>query len=899
MNGSRTTDSARIGVLVVVGLNTAFIALDWKARPDRFEDLLAVRLLWDMLMGFVYWGLARGNPVRTMIAGLYLTGLGMLSVIGLAGGTSSSYWPGMMILFLGIPVMLPLSVRQAALAVSVMSTAFVCLPVLSGNPLRANELLAPAFFVLGAAVECVASTAALERLRLNDFAQRREIEEARDHLKEMDRLKARFTANVHHELRTPLTLTLAPLESLMNEEFGPLTEQQRSYTETMHTNALRLLKLINDLLDLAKAESKQLAIHRRPINAVEVVRQLVEGAKPLAKNKGIALTLRDGPSALELNADPDALETIVLNLIGNSLKFTGRGGAVRVAISPAESGGVSIAVQDTGTGLDTSQLARIFDRFAQVDSSETRKHEGTGIGLSLSKELVVLHNGDIWAESPGVGFGTTVCVQLPQGRADPLADEALFIPGSSPVSHDQGLCVSGASSVPVDRTKLHYCELTRTVEKASNSRTPSPSRPFSDGRWRNTILVCEDNPDMRRLLGDLLAKEFNVRFANDGREGLEAVEKEKPDLVLTDVMMPEVSGVDLCAHLKREAGTRGIPVVLITSKAEREMKIKGLEIGADDYITKPFHSRELLARVRSLIRLRALQDELATQNEALRDSNAQLARAMDELKEAETNMVQAERLAAVGELAAGIAHEVNNPVNFAKSAADAMGTFLDDMRGCLGQIRKSVESASQANLRRLLESSELTEAIEGLEELSEIVSTGLGRTGQLVGDLRDFSSPALGGRSSVDVARVMDSALQLTRYTFQRSDVDVIVTAQHDLPLIQADGQALGQVFLNILKNSAEAFDSRSGGEGRVVVSLSKTGGGVVVSIKDNACGVPPEISSRVFDPFFSTKPAGEGTGLGLSICRRVVAEHRGSIELRSAPGEGAEFRIWLPQENA
>ena len=600
----------------------------------------------------------------------------------------------------------------------------------------------------------------------------------------------------------------------------------------------------------------------------------------------------DGVADLEINVDPDALEKIVLNLIGNSLKFTDAGGSVRVAVNRGESDGVCITVRDTGVGLEKRELTRIFDRFAQVDSSATRKHEGTGIGLALTRELVALHDGQIWAESRGVGFGTTIHVRLPIGEAGSCVDEALLVTDGEAL--DPTVNPLSAESTPetTARVELQYCELSRTVEKSSVGVETCLSKVCIEDNASSTILVCEDNPDMRRLLGDLLAKEFNVRFAKNGREGLDAVESDEPDLVLTDVMMPEMSGVELCARLKRNPGTRGIPVILITSKAEREMKIQGLESGADDYITKPFHSRELLARVRSLVRLRTLQGELTERNRALKESNDQLAGAMAELKEAETNMVQAERLAAVGELAAGIAHEINNPLNFAKSAAGAMGSFLAEFRAVIEELRGMVGSDSSVKLRALVESRELDETIEGLEELGGIVSEGLSRTGQLVGDLRDLSAPTQDDRGTVDMAKLLESALQLTRHVFQSDDIRVIANVDASLPMIHGDGRALGQVLLNILKNAAEAFEERGG---CVVVELSSVDEGVLISVKDNASGVAPDIRERLFDPFFSTKPAGQGTGLGLSICRRVVTEHRGIIEVRSAVGKGAEFRIWLP----
>jgi len=430
------------------------------------------------------------------------------------------------------------------------------------------------------------------------------------------------------------------------------------------------------------------------------------------------------------------------------------------------------------------------------------------------------------------------------------------------------------------------------MENEQSSRTTKNPR----------IVVCEDNIDMRTFLRDLLSPEFSVWLAANGREGLELVRKRHPDLVLTDVMMPEMSGIELCRVLKGDPLTAPIPVVLVTSKAERDMKIEGLEEGADDYVTKPFHSKELLARVRSLVKLRLLGRELAQQNDRLARANDELADAMGELKETESQIVRAERLAAVGELAAGLAHEVNNPVNFARNAAKTMSTYVSDVRNAAEAVRTATSDQCRTGERtseamaigpKLLQ---LDEAASVIDELSEIIAEGLDRTARLVGDLHEFAAPWNGERSQVDLRRTVDSALQLTHYQFQSSQVRVQVQQESDLPLVIGDSRAIGQVVLNILKNAAEALEDRQGG--RVKVVLSSVDNGVAVRISDDGPGVSAEAAARVFDPFFTTKPAGRGTGLGLSISRQIIEDHGGHLSLASTPGSGADFTIWLPRES-
>jgi signal transduction histidine kinase len=452
--------------------------------------------------------------------------------------------------------------------------------------------------------------------------------------------------------------------------------------------------------------------------------------------------------------------------------------------------------------------------------------------------------------------------------------------------------------------ELRTTEMERHVDRLEKSEASDPQAQAASQATNQSaeVLIVEDNPDMRRLLADLVGQEFRVRTARNGREGLELLRERAPDVVLTDVMMPEMSGVELCAAIKGDAATAAIPVVLVTSKAEREMKIEGLERGADDYITKPFHPRELLARVRALVRVRRLQSELAVRNALLESTNVELQSAVSDLREAGAQLVQAERLAAVGELAAGIAHEVNNPVNFALNAMKALQGYVQDVQtvaqkvaGLMGERPERLGERIQ-ELETLRRDLGFDQNVEALSELGEIVTEGLERTSRLVGDLRDFAAP--GGRSSsqVDVGRGLRSTLQLVRHLFHQAGVELRDEVAPDLPTLEGDSRALNQVFLNLLKNAAEAFEGR---RGHVDVRARSEGGTVVVEIQDDGPGIAPELRERLFEPFFSTKPAGRGTGLGLSISQRIVAEHGGRIELDSEPGRGTTARVWLPVERA
>ncbi len=897
--------SLRNGVGVVVALNLGFILFDYLGFPDEFYSFVIVRLITiAVLLGVGRWGATRA-PVAASIVGCFVTGGGLLWVIYGAGGATSEYSPGLMLLFVGMPVLLPFSASQAAFISGTLFIAFAASPWVLGTPVEWREYVLGVCFPLAAALESIASTAAVDRIRFRDFKQRAELQRARDGLKELDRSKSRFTANIHHELRTPLTLTLAPLEAMLGGEFGAVTDTQRSYLRSMHSNALRLLKLINNLLDLAKIEGKQLTIRRRPTRISRLIDELIAGARPLAERKGVALETRGIEGLSMANVDQDAIEKVIVNLVGNSLKFTERGGRIEVSACALGDGGIELIVADTGVGLPADQLERIFDRFAQVDSSNTRRHEGTGIGLALVKELVGLHGGRVWAESEGIGRGSRFHVVLPVGEVDVEAQEEMLENPAGGTAAVGNMLAAMEGEIEFDAprqdSEFRLAEMQRTVERTEAEAEPGGAVATSHAPVpadAPEVLVVEDNADMRRLLVDLVGREFRVRAARNGREGLEAARERHPDLVLTDVMMPEMSGTELCRVLKSDPATQAIPLMLVTSKAEREMKIEGLELGADDYVTKPFHPRELLARVRSLVRLRRLQSELAIRNALLESTNLELESTLEELKEAGVQLVQTERLAAVGELAAGVAHEVNNPVNFATNALKTLRSYVDDISRVTGRFAElewsdPVKLPAQAReLQRLENEIGFDELVGSLGELVDIVTEGLERTHRLVADLRDFASPGAGRRGEVHLRRGLESTLQLVRHALREARVEVRLEIEGDLPVLEGDARAINQVFLNLLKNAAEALEGRGG---IVTVSAVVDGAWVVVRVRDDGPGVAPELHTRLFEPFYSTKEAGRGTGLGLSISRRIVNDHGGSIEVESAPGQGTTFSIRLP----
>ncbi len=429
-----------------------------------------------------------------------------------------------------------------------------------------------------------AKTRALEALIAERTAT---VREQAEQLQERDRLKSRFFANISHEFRTPLTLILGTLEDISNKM---KQGKARDELQLVQRNARRLQRLINQLLDLSRLETGKMKLQVAPGDFIGFLRGVVMSFASLAESNHIDLKFEDqtsggGPDSAqdrkEMYFDRDKVEKIFSNLLANALKFTPAGGETRVAVQeiPQMPRSLQVSISDNGRGIPAELLPFVFDRFYQIDGDSTG---GSGIGLALVKELVELHRGAISVESR-LGEGTTFTVILPLDRAHfhgeeivaeaPL-DEADKIPASSDV-HDVGDQKQAGSRVP------------RTVDDDAT-----------------VVLIVEDHAEVRHYLRQHLQDAYRIVEAQDGSEGVAMAQELIPDLVISDVMMPEQDGFALCAALKTDARTSHIPVILLTARAGEEDKLAGLEIGADDYLLKPFNAKELRARVRNLIEQR-------------------------------------------------------------------------------------------------------------------------------------------------------------------------------------------------------------------------------------------------------------------------------------------------------
>lgn len=390
-----------------------------------------------------------------------------------------------------------------------------------------------------------------------------------EHLAELDHLRSNFIANISHEFRTPLTLILGPLSDLHNQIADT---SQKSMLASVIRNAKSLLRLINQLLDVSKIDAGNLTFHATDIELVRLVREIASSYESLAKGKGIRYFYHADIKKLEISSDPVNIEKIVNNLLSNAFKFTDSGGEVvlslRVTGKFAE-----IVVSDTGIGIPSDDLNKVFDRFYQVDNSQTRGYEGSGLGLTLTKELVELQNGKISVTSQK-GLGTTFTVLLPL------------------IKHQLHKSKSAAP-------KLYDTPSPRELTVQINHQSGNNGMDENQHPYR--VLVVDDNPDMTHYIRNILIKNYDVTEASNGKEGISKAEEIVPDLIVSDIMMPEMDGYKLCEAIKLKELTCHIPVVLLTARVDRESRLSGLEMGADDYLSKPFDADELKLIVRNRI----------------------------------------------------------------------------------------------------------------------------------------------------------------------------------------------------------------------------------------------------------------------------------------------------------
>jgi PAS domain S-box-containing protein len=774
-------------------------------------------------------------------------------------------------------------------------------------------------------------------------------------LAELDRAKTIFFSNVSHEFRTPLTLMLGPLEDILSRQRKEMSSADLTQIEIVHRNGLRLLKLVNTLLDFSRLEAGRIQAVYRPVDLSARTIELASVFQSAMERAGLNYIIHCDPLPERVYVDLDMWEKIVLNLLSNAFKFTLHG-TVELTLRPAANG-VELMVRDTGTGISSDELPRIFERFHRIEGAYGRTHEGTGIGLALVDELVRLHGGTVHAESR-LGEGTAFTVTLPFGHA--------HLPAAQ-IAEPESRASRSLGAAPYVQEALRWlpgaAAADDTIMKELDYDDPASLLPMHSGGHpsRGRIVLADDNRDMREYVERLLARRYDVVAVADGEQALAAATAETPDLVLTDVMMPRMDGFALLRALRDNARTATIPVIILSARAGEEAETEGLEAGADDYLVKPFTARELMARVGAHISMHRLRKELTAREHELRtkaeEAERQYRAILESISEGFTFVDRDWSIRYINEQAAAISGRSSSEV-IGLTLWEAFPGLDDSMLGAAyreametGEIKRIEEYLPRS--RRWLHANaypasdglsifvhDVTERHMQQEKLllsEKLAATGrlaatiaheinnplesvlnliyLARTSRAEGDrIREYLLTA--EKEVTRVSHIARHTLGFYRETSIAADLDLSVLLEEVLmvydsrlrasgielvkdftivPPVHALRGELHQVFSNLVSNAIDAM--RHGGRLRISTRENPEQAGVLVTVEDNGMGIPPENLSRLFEPFFTTKPSA-GTGLGLWVVRQFIDSWGGSIDILSSTSDdnhGTTFFISVP----
>jgi PAS domain S-box-containing protein len=769
-----------------------------------------------------------------------------------------------------------------------------------------------------------------------------------EELARLDRAKTQFFSNVSHEFRTPLTLMLGPLaDTIANPA---LASDLRQQLEMVERNALRLSKLVNSLLEFSRIEAGR---HESVFRATDLARfteDLASNFRSAMDRAGLRFLVECGPLPQPVYVDPDQWERVVLNLLSNALKFTLEGEvAVRLYVDGAHA---VLEIKDTGVGVPEHEVDRLFERFHRVQGSQGRTHEGSGIGLALVQELVRLHGGTVGAASK-LGVGTTFTVRIPFGKSH---------------LHPSTIAKETAAARATRQVETYVQEALRwlpeIVEPVAHSAEPaSPGAVLMGDRYRSTlgahVLVADDNADLRQYLVHLLRPYFDVEAVTDGVQALDAVRRRRPALLLTDVMMPRLDGFGLLSALREDPALRSLPVIMLSARAGEEARVEGLRAGADDYLVKPFASRELLVRVAAAIeldRMRRVSEEqlrlalagarmftwdidVATSRISFSENAADVLGAPPrDLREGMSNVHpdDAERHANL------LQREIEDGAQFTDEIRvfrpgtsevrwlEVRGRVVRDESGAATRLsgvsfditeRKQMEQAlRELDLRKdeflAMLAHELRNpmapirnAVEVLHRMeiedrralraTHIIERQVRQLNRMVDDLLDVSRITRGRieleRKPLDVGAVLAAAVEATEPLIRERRHQLGVRS--GLPLVVVgDAARLQQCIVNLLTNAAKYTDEG----GRIDVELSRDQDHAVLRVTDTGAGIAPDLLPSVFDLFVQADRTLDrsqgGLGIGLSVVKRLVEMHGGEVGAWSAGvGQGSTFEIRLP----
>jgi signal transduction histidine kinase len=845
--------SFKVGCILVIGLMPAGFLLDCFVYPKEADLFLSLRLICSFL-AMILWGLlntpwGRGHFRMLGMLCFILPSLFISIMIYSSDGVTSSYYAGLNLVLIGMTWAAQVDFIESAIA-AVLTLVMYCVACFAHGNVIPSVLFNNLYFIVLTGIIVMTGSYYVNRLRYREFALRAELDFNRNELEasnlklvEMDRAKSEFFANISHELRTPLTLLIGPLEKLRMDRAKTTVEQQSELLEIMYGNAMRLLRLINDLLSLVRLDSGSLVLRKERIELKPFIEGLARSVTPMAQQCQLKFETRVMATEDTIAyIDRDKFEKILYNLLFNAFKFTPPQGSVDLLVETQEGGQLEMTVRDSGVGILPADLERIFDRFWQAEASTTRRYQGVGIGLALVKELATVHGGHVFAESEP-GRGTTMKVRLDVSTK--FFNEPIALPNETPRNEENAAWLNGLYR----RAELFPAHV------VTNSEAPASQAVASEDTSR--ILIVDDEPDMRRFLHSQLQDRYDVQEARNGAEAMEIARTEDFSLILLDFMMPNMDGIEVMRQLRESPLNQTTPIIILTARADEDFKITTLRAGATDFLTKPFSSTELMVRARNIIAAHQLQKQLVRKT-------SQLEEALVLIKETESQLVHQAKMASLGQLSAGLMHEINNPLNFANTAFHILKKRL-----------------SAATIEPLALMKPLADIQDGIQRVVTITTS-----------LRDFTHPDDSTFRPVNLTEVVASAIRFVQINRQQISLKVQIEPSIHL---WGNSNQLVHLFINLLQNSIDSLHEKGGPSKEIRIDASLRGDQVETIFHDNGKGIAPDHLARVYDAFFTTKKVGSGVGLGLNICHRIVQQHKGQIFVESKENEYCQFRLIFP----
>ena len=651
------------------------------------------------------------------------------------------------------------------------------------------------------------------------------LQESNEQLKSLDEMKSRFFSNITHEFRTPLVALSSTIQMIADGKFAAHKDEEKRLLLSGAESLEDMLENVNDLLIRTRSEKGLDDMTWAEIDVVAFVERALRPFAAIAQKQGNQLRLVDGEKRqpIKLYADRAKLKKIINNLVGNAMKFT-KDGEIEVVVDTVGGDDIQmcrIRVRDTGPGIPSEDLPTLFDLFTQASNNRMREVQGTGLGLAMVKDFVTCHHGSVSVESE-LGKGSTFTVTFPLGDAH--------------VDHAKLDTSSWIEKTGEGETQAHINLGVKSFDEIDEAMFAS-NDPEKD-----LVLLVEDNPKIVEILGHVLKESYNLRYAPNGEEGLKQARTITPTLIVSDIMMPKMNGYELVRAIKGDPELKMIPVILLTSKSDIESKLKGLDEGADEYLSKPFNNQEVLTRIKSLIEKRKMEIEF----------------------------IHAEKMISLGQMVAGVAHEINNPISYAMGAADSMNNIFEAVKS--GKLS-------------------LDDGLKMMGRSIEQVKDGTRRVSAITEALKGFSHQGVQGFCPSDLHKGLDSTLLIVH---ANGKAKVEVEKQYDLgDEVVCNINQLNQVFMNILQNAFQAIEEHD--KPHVLIRSYREDEWGCVTIADNGPGISEKIKRKIFDPFFTIKDVGKGMGLGLYISRQIIAEHGGSLSVQNSPTGGAVFTIRLP----